>query len=84
MVVWAVSRPSLKARPMTFRYRGEELSRVRAVLNLGGINLGGLVRVSQTVWRESYSYDRNGNRESKTTSWGTIKVTVNFTASGER
>jgi len=25
------------------------------------------------VWRETYTYDRNGNRASKTTPWGTVR-----------
>jgi YD repeat-containing protein len=34
--------------------------------------MGNLVSGVQMVWRESYEYDRNGNRVSKTTPWGRI------------
>ena len=33
---------------------------------------GNAVAGSQMVWRESYAYDRNGNRATKTTPWGVI------------
>ncbi len=44
------------------RAAAENLSRAR----------GNSITVNQVVWKESYTYDANGNRTSKTTAWGTI------------
>ena len=50
-----------------------ELVQLREVLNKAGPARGNAISGNQMVWRESYSYDRNGNRSGKTTPWGTIK-----------
>jgi RHS repeat-associated protein len=51
---------------------GNEAAALRTVLNLAGPMRGNGISVGQIVWRESYTYDGNGNRASKTTPWGTI------------
>jgi YD repeat-containing protein len=64
-----------KGQGERYSYKSEELSRVREVLNRVSINRGGLVNAHQIAWRETYTYDGNGNRASKTTPWGVIKYT---------
>lgn len=55
------------------RYLGlEDMARIASVLDDIGPGRGNGVRVSQAVWTETFAYDRNGNRASKTTPWGTI------------
>ncbi len=44
------------------RAAAENLSRAR----------GNSITVNQVVWKESYTYDANSNRTSKTTAWGTV------------
>ena len=34
---------------------------------------GNAITTNQVVWKESYTYDANGNRTSKTTAWGTVQ-----------
>ena len=59
------------------RVAAENLSRAR----------GNSITVNQVVWKESYTYDANGNRTSKTTAWGTISYSYDkenrLTESGE-
>jgi YD repeat-containing protein len=62
-----------KGRGDRYSFRSEELSRVREALNRVSVNRGSLVSASQLVWRETYTYDANGNRASKSTPWGTIR-----------
>jgi len=50
-----------------------ELYALREILNKAGPSRGNAVNSSQIVWRETYTYDRNGNRSGKTTPWGTIR-----------
>jgi RHS repeat-associated protein len=52
-----------------------EMTAIRAAANRLGPNRGSQVTATQTVWPESYEYDGNGNRISKTTPWGTIRYT---------
>jgi RHS repeat-associated protein len=52
---------------------GSEVTALRTVLNLAGPMRGNAVSGSQLIWRESYTYDRNGNRTEKKTPWGTIR-----------
>ena len=54
-------------------YTTAELSALKELLNRAFPGLGNAVSQTQTVWREAYAYDRNGNRESKTTPWGTVR-----------
>ncbi|MDR1802532.1 MAG: hypothetical protein LBQ94_02910, partial [Treponema sp.] len=56
-----------------YSFSGTELNALREILNKAGPSRGNAVAGSQLVWREVYTYDRNGNRASKTTPWGTIK-----------
>jgi RHS repeat-associated protein len=51
---------------------GSEVTALRNVLNLAGPGRGNAVSGSQLIWRESYTYDRNGNRASQSTPWGNI------------
>jgi RHS repeat-associated protein len=54
---------------------GSEVTALRNVLSLAGPGRGNAVSGSQLVWRESYTYDGNGNRAGKSTPWGTIAYT---------
>jgi RHS repeat-associated protein len=56
-----------------YTFSGTELNALREILNRAGPSRGNAVAGNQLVWREAYTYDRNGNRASKTTPWGTIK-----------
>jgi len=56
-----------------YTFNSTELTALRNVLNIAVVLRGNAVQQSQTVWRETYTYDRNGNRASKTTPWGTIR-----------
>jgi len=56
-----------------YTFNSTELAALRDVLNRAAVLRGNAVTQSQTVWRETYTYDRNGNRASKTTPWGTIR-----------
>ena len=48
---------------------------------------GNAITTNQVVWKESYTYDANGNRTSKTTAWGTVQYAYDkenrLTESGE-
>jgi len=46
---------------------------IRNILDLVSVARGNIFRPGQTVWRESWTYDANGNRRTKTTPWGTIE-----------
>jgi RHS repeat-associated protein len=50
-----------------------ELSQIRAVLSKAAYYLGQSVQAAQLVWEESYTYDANGNRATKTNALGTIR-----------
>ena len=50
-----------------------ELAALKNILNTAAPFLGNIIEQNQSVWRESFTYDKNGNRSSKTTPWGTIK-----------
>jgi RHS repeat-associated protein len=52
---------------------GVEINALRELLNRAGPARGNAVTGAQMMWREYYTYDRNGNRASKTTPWGVIK-----------
>jgi RHS repeat-associated protein len=54
---------------------GSEVTALRNVLSLAGPGRGNAVSGSRLVWRESYTYDGNGNRAGKSTPWGTIAYT---------
>ena len=50
-----------------------ELLQIKAVAERIANGRSGAITVNQVVWKESYTYDPNGNRTSKTTSWGTVQ-----------
>jgi len=56
-----------------YTFNNIELAALREVLNRAAVLRGNAVTQSQTVWRETDTYDRNGNRASKTTPWGTVR-----------
>jgi len=56
-----------------YNFSAAEQTALRELLNKAGPARGNAVASSQMLWRESYTYDRNGNRISKATPWGTIK-----------
>jgi RHS repeat-associated protein len=61
-----------KGQPERYTFNGSEITALRAVLNRAGAFRGNAVGAAQTMWRETYAYDANGNRVAKTTPWGTI------------
>ena len=48
------------------------MSSLREVLNRAIAFRGNAVSPNQMMWRETYTYDANGNRASKSTPWGSI------------
>ena len=52
---------------------GAEINALRELLNRAGPAWGNAITGAQMMWREYYTYDRNGNRASKTTPWGVIR-----------
>ena len=50
-----------------------ELLQLKAVAECIANGRSGAITVNQVVWKESYTYDPNGNRTSKTTAWGTVQ-----------
>ena len=50
-----------------------ELLQLKAVAECIANGRSGAITVNQVVWKESYTYDANGNRTSKTTAWGTVE-----------
>ncbi|GHV94287.1 hypothetical protein AGMMS50293_06070 [Spirochaetia bacterium] len=65
--------PPDKGTGERYTLTGAELAALKAVLNRAGPARGNAISGSQMVWREIFTYDRNGNRASKTTPWGTIR-----------
>jgi YD repeat-containing protein len=45
-------------------------AKLREILNRYAYDRGPLAAYNQILWRETYAYDVNGNRASKTTPWG--------------
>ncbi|GHV87843.1 hypothetical protein AGMMS50267_02030 [Spirochaetia bacterium] len=64
-----------KGQGVRYTLSAAELSALREVLDKASINRGSLVNMNQILWQERYTYDRNGNRASKITPWGTIAYT---------
>ncbi|GHU73578.1 hypothetical protein FACS189450_13630 [Spirochaetia bacterium] len=62
-----------KGSPTRYSFDGAALTQLRALLNRAGPALGNIINSYQMVWRESYTYDANGNRSSKETPWGIIR-----------
>ncbi len=50
-----------------------EMMQLRGVAENFARLRGNAITTNQVVWKESYTYDANGNRTSKTTAWGTVK-----------
>ncbi len=59
-------------RGETLNLSSSDMQNISKVLNMINHSRSNLLRSVQTVWKESYSYDENSNRKTKTTSWGTI------------
>ncbi|GHU73936.1 hypothetical protein FACS189450_14400 [Spirochaetia bacterium] len=62
-----------KGSPTRYSFDGAVVTQLRALLNRAGPALGNIINSYQMVWRESYTYDANGNRASKETPWGIIR-----------
>ena len=56
-----------------YTYTSAEHAALRELLNRAAPGRGNAVNTVQMMWREIYTYDRNGNRASKNTYWGTIR-----------
>ena len=56
-----------------YSFSANEQTALREILNKAGPARGNAVASTQMVWCEAYTYDKNGNRVTKTTPWGTIK-----------
>jgi YD repeat-containing protein len=56
-----------------YMFSGNEMTALRNALNRAAPLRGNAIIQNQTVWRESYTYDSNGNRASKATPWGSIR-----------
>jgi RHS repeat-associated protein len=61
-----------KGSPERYSVQLGDLARMRELLNRYAYDRGPLVAYNQILWRETYTYDVNGNRASKTTPWGKI------------
>ncbi len=61
--------------PENYFLSSSEMVRLRAAAENLARARGNAITVNQVVWKESYTYDANGNRNSKTTAWGTIAYT---------
>jgi len=55
-----------------YTFTAAEQSALRDILNKAAPMRANAINSSQLIWRESYTYDKNGNRSNKTTPWGTI------------
>ena len=64
-----------------------EMMQLRGVAENFARLRGNAITTNQVVWKESYTYDANGNRTSKTTAWGTVAYSYDkenrLTESGE-
>ncbi|MCL2243647.1 MAG: DUF6531 domain-containing protein [Treponema sp.] len=56
-----------------YTFTSAELIALKEILDKAAPARGNAISASQIMWRETYTYDRNGNRSGKTTPWGTIK-----------
>ena len=61
-----------QGNPENYFLSSSEMVRLRAAAENLARARGNSITVNQVVWKESYTYDANGNRTSKTTAWGTI------------
>ena len=61
-----------QGNPENYFLSTSEMVKLRAAAENLARARGNSITVNQVVWKESYTYDANGNRTSKTTAWGTI------------
>ncbi|MBO7485928.1 MAG: RHS repeat-associated core domain-containing protein [Spirochaetaceae bacterium] len=61
-----------QGNPENYFLSSSEMIKLRAAAENLARARGNSITVNQVVWKESYTYDANGNRTSKTTAWGTI------------
>jgi RHS repeat-associated protein len=62
-----------KGAPERHGFEGAALARLRDLLDRAGPGRGNIISAYQMAWRESFTYDANGNRASKETPWGIIR-----------
>ncbi len=76
-----------QGNPENYFLSSSEMIKLRAATENLSRARGNSITVNQVVWKESYTYDANGNRTSKTTAWGTISYSYDkenrLTESGE-
>ncbi len=61
-----------KGNPERYTISANLVNPIREILDQMSVARSNIFRSGQIVWRESYTYDANGNRRTKTTPWGTI------------
>ena len=62
-----------QGNPENYFLSSAELMQLRGVAENFARQRGNAITSNQVVWKESYTYDANGNRTSKTTAWGTVE-----------
>ena len=62
-----------QGNPENYFLSSAELMQLRGVAENFARLRGNAITTNQVVWKESYTYDANGNRTSKTTAWGTVE-----------
>ena len=62
-----------QGNPENYFLSSAELMQLRGVAENFARQRGNAITTNQVVWKESYTYDANGNRTSKTTAWGTVE-----------
>ena len=76
-----------QGNPENYFLSSAELMQLRGVAENFARQRGNAITTNQVVWKESYTYDANGNRTSKTTAWGTVQYAYDkenrLTESGE-
>jgi YD repeat-containing protein len=56
-----------------YTFNNTETSLLRNPLNIASPARGNAVQTTQMTWKETYTYDRNGNRITKTTPWWAVR-----------
>ncbi len=51
----------------------DDAQRLSILLNMMSFGRANLLRTTQTVWKEDFTYDKNSNRKTKKTEWGIIE-----------
>ena len=62
-----------QGNPENYFLSSAELMQLRGVAENFARQRGNAITTNQVVWKESYTYDANSNRTSKTTAWGTVE-----------